>query len=29
LQATGWQPAVSLQDGLAAYAEFVKRPAAC
>ena len=29
LKATGWQPAVSLQDGLAAYAEFVKRPAAC
>jgi len=29
LQATGWQPQVSLQDGLAAYAEFVKRCAAC
>ena len=29
LQATGWQPTVSLQHGLTAYAEFVKRSAAC
>ena len=29
LQATGWQPAVSLQAGLADYAEFVRRSPAC
>ena len=29
LQATGWRPEVSLQDGLAAYAEFVRRSEAC